>query len=94
MQDFESFRQQIIIILKRYQIQHASLFGSFSKKTQTNKSDIDLLIEPGNNFTLFDMLSLEDELMRVTKRKVDIVEYNSIKPSIKQKVLETAIAIL
>ena len=40
------------------------------------------------------MLSLEDELMRVTKRKVDVVEFSAIKPTIKQDVLETAISIL
>ncbi len=94
MQEFEQYLQQIAIILKKYQIQHASLFGSFSKGTQTSDSDIDMLIEPGNKFTLFDMMNLEEELTLLTKRKIDLVEFSAIKPSIKNEVLATAISIL
>jgi predicted nucleotidyltransferase len=94
MQGFEQYMQKIAVILKRYQIQHASLFGSFSKGTETENSDIDMLIEPGNNFTLFDMLSLEDELKALTNRNIDLVEFSAIKPSIKSEVLKTAIPIL
>jgi len=94
MQEFEKYMQEIAVILKRYQIRHASLFGSFSKGTQTEHSDIDMLIEPGSNFTLFDMINLEEELNLLTNRKIDLVEFSAIKPSIKNEVLESAILIL
>jgi len=92
MQEFEQYLEQIAIILKRYQIKHASLFGSFSKNKQS--ADIDMLIEPGNKFTLFDMMNLEEELTQLTKRKIDLVEFSAIKPSIKREVLATAVSIL
>ncbi len=94
MQEFEKYLQQITAILKRYQIQHASLFGSFSKGTQSPDSDIDMLIEPGGKFTLFDMMNLEEELTLLTHRKIDLVEFSAIKHSIKNEVLATAITIL
>ena len=94
MHDFDQYKEQITVILKKFRINHASLFGSFSKGEQNINSDIDILIEPGDNFTLFDMLKLENELEELTKRKIDLVEFIALKASIKQEVMKTAIAIL
>lgn len=58
-------------------------------------SDIDLLIEPVNGFTLFNkMLRIEEEISELAKCKVDLVEYSALKPSIKKEVLLSAITIL
>jgi uncharacterized protein len=94
MQELNPYLNKIAVVLKRYEIKRASLFGSFSKGTQTDKSDIDLLIEPGKNFTLFNLLKLEEELKELTNRKVDLVEFSAIKGSIKNEVLSSAISIL
>jgi predicted nucleotidyltransferase len=94
MPDFEQYKDEIRLLLKQYEIKHASLFGSFSKGEEHAHSDIDLLIETGENFTLFDMLALEDNLQALTHRKVDLVEYSAIKSSIKERVLKEAVQIL
>jgi predicted nucleotidyltransferase len=57
-------------------------------------SDLDLLVEGDASFTMFKLLSLEEEISELINRKVDLVEYNAIKPSIRQEVLQSAIAIL
>jgi len=94
MQDIEKYKQQILPVLERYAVKHAAIFGSFAKNCETVNSDIDLLIEPANSFTLFSMLQLEEELEEVTQRKIDIVEYGALKPSIQQEVLQSAVNIL
>ena len=94
MSDLEQYQQLILPVLKRYFIKRAAIFGSFAKGTNRLNSDIDLLIEPGKGFTLFKMLKLEQEITELTNRKVDLVEYNAIKPSIKNEVLLSAITIL
>jgi predicted nucleotidyltransferase len=94
MRDFDQYKEQITIVLKQYKIRHASLFGSFSKGTQTVNSDIDMLIEPGDSFTLFDMVKLEDELKVLTNRKIDLVEFSALKSTIKNEVLASSIVIL
>ena len=94
MQDIEIYKQQIQPVLKKYLIKHAAIFGSFAKNKATLISDIDLLIEPAEDFTLFSLLQMEEELAEITHRKVDIVEYSALKDSIRQEVLQTAIRVL
>jgi predicted nucleotidyltransferase len=94
MQQLEQYQELILPVLKRYFIKRAAIFGSFAKGNITSSSDIDLLIEPDNNFTLFKMLQLEQEISQLISRKVDLVEYGALKPSIKNEVLGSAITIL
>ena len=94
MKDIEYYRQLILPILKRYLITRAAIFGSLAKGKNSKNSDIDLLIETGSGFTLFNMLKLEEEISEIIKRKVDLVEYSAIKPSIRKEVLLSAITIL
>ena len=94
MHDIEQYKQLIPPVLKRYFIKRAAIFGSFAKGNYTSNSDIDLLIEPGKGFTLFNMLNLEEEITDLIHRKVDLVEYSALKPSIKNEVLLSAISIL
>ena len=94
MEDVEKFKQLILPVLNRYLIKRAAIFGSFAKGTATAGSDIDLLIEPGLGFTLFNMLALENEISDIVKCKVDVVEYSALKHSITTEVLSSAISIL
>ena len=90
----ESLKQTILAVLKKQPIQRAAVFGSFARGEEQANSDIDLLIEYSTRHTLFDILRLENELSQATSRKVDIVEYASIKPTIKERILSQAITIL
>ena len=94
MQKLEKYQQLILPVLNRYAIKRAAIFGSAAKGKMTKKSDVDLLIEAGDGFTLFTMLRLEEEISNLIKRKVDIVEYGALKPSIRNEVLQTAMPIL
>jgi predicted nucleotidyltransferase len=90
----ESLKQAILLVLKRQPIRRAAIFGSFARGEEQEDSDIDLLIEYSSRHTLFDILRLENELREATSRKVDIVEYEAIKPTIKERILSQAITIL
>jgi uncharacterized protein len=94
MQQLQYYQQLILPVLKRFDIKRAAIFGSFAKGAEHSESDIDLLIEPAKSFTLFNMLQLEAEISHLTNRKIDIVEYNALKSSIKSEVLQSAITIL
>lgn len=94
MQELEKYRQLILPVLKRYFIKRAAIFGSLAKGNLGIDSDIDLLIEPERDFTIFKLLKLEEEISEIIKRKVDLVEYSAIKPSIRKEVLASAISIL
>jgi predicted nucleotidyltransferase len=94
MLSIEQHKELIVPVLKRYNVQHAAIFGSVAKRSATAISDIDLLIEPAAGFTLFKMLELELEIAELVNQKVDLVEYSALKASIKDEVLNPAIAIL
>ena len=94
MQQLEQYQQLILPVLRRYFIKRAAIFGSFAKDNTNPHSDVDLLIEPGKDFTIFKMLQLEEEISVLIKRKVDLVEYSALKSSIEKEVLLSAITIL
>ena len=94
MNEIEKYQQLIIPVLKRHLVKRAAIFGSVVKGTTTANSDVDLLIEPGKDFTIFKMLKLEEEISDLIKRKVDLVEYSALKSSIMNDVLSSAITIL
>lgn len=88
------FQIELTQLLQQFPLKRASLFGSFARSEETVNSDIDILIEPQKGFTLFDMLRMEQALQEKLQRKVDLVEFSAIKPSIRDRVLQQAITLI
>lgn len=94
MQSITEYQQIILPVLKKYQVKRAAIFGSVAKGSATRNSDFDVLVETEPGFTLFKMLQLEQEIAELLRRKVDLVEFDAIKQSIKDEVLQSAVVIL
>ncbi len=90
----KEIKQKIIPVLKEYKISKASIFGSYARGEQTKKSDVDLLVELDNNLSLLDVIGIKLELEKALKKKVDLVEYENIRPEIKENILTDEIRIL
>lgn len=88
----EQIIQNIKKILSDYHITKASLFGSFARN-ENDFNDIDILIET-NTHSMFDILKMENEIQQSVKTKIDIVEFKSLKNSIRSKVLNEAVPLL
>lgn len=86
-------KEAILPILKKYNVSRAGLFGSYVKNKNTSESDIDILIELGEEISLLEFvrikLALEDKL----NKKVDLVECQGIKPRIKDTILAEEVRI-
>jgi predicted nucleotidyltransferase len=83
------------ILRQKYQVETIGVFGSYSRKEQKSKSDIDILVtfvEP-NDIDLIDFIEIKQFLSRKLKMKVDLVRENSLKPIIRDKILEETIYI-
>ena len=91
MKDIVTFLK---IALKQYPFKKAFLFGSYARNEQTDKSDIDILVEFNKRISLFEVLRIERELRDKLHHKVDIVEMSAIKPSIKNNILNDMISLL
>ncbi|WP_373867794.1 nucleotidyltransferase family protein [Mucilaginibacter phyllosphaerae] len=51
-------------------MKRAAIFGSVAKGESSDSSDIDLLIKGGQDFTMFKMLSLEQEISKLINKKL------------------------
>ena len=87
---------KIKVILRKHNIAKASIFGSYARGEAKKNSDIDILIEvpKGINFSLLDLVGLQLELENVLKKKVDILTYKSIHPSLKPYIMKDEIRII
>jgi uncharacterized protein len=74
------------ILKKEYSVKEIGLFGSFSDGTNTEDSDIDLIVELEKPIG-WKFFSLELYLENVFRRKIDLVTKNSIKEQLKDSIL-------
>ncbi|NUQ22921.1 MAG: nucleotidyltransferase family protein [Saprospiraceae bacterium] len=89
----EEIKAVIVPILTRHQIKRAGIFGSVAKGNATAKSDIDILVELGSEISLLDFVGIKYELEDHLGRKVDLVEYQAIKPRLKNRIMSEEIRI-
>ena len=82
------------ILLQQYGITKAAIFGSLAKGEAKTSSDVDILVEIKNNMSLLDFIGIKIELEEVLKMRVDLVEYDTIKPLIREKILSEQVTIL
>lgn len=88
LNDIEEIKKSIIPILKKHGVIRASIFGSVARGEAKEGSDIDILVELPKEKSLLDLVRLENELKEKLKRDVDVVEYNSIHPLLKEIILK------
>lgn len=92
--DIQKIQQKVLPILKHHKIRKAALFGSLVRGNMKKSSDIDILVEIKGNISLLEFVGIKLELEEALKRKVDLVEYNTIKPLLKEKILKEEVSIL
>lgn len=90
----QELKLKIVPILKSHKIGRAGIFGSLARQEEGLDSDIDLLVELCNDMSLLDFVGLKLELEDITGKKVDLVEYDALKPGLKDRILKEEISIL
>jgi predicted nucleotidyltransferase/DNA-binding XRE family transcriptional regulator len=63
-------------------VQKAWIFGSFSRRDDGPRSDIDIALKTDENFSYFDLAEVQFQLEKVLKRKIDVGFIDSFKPYI------------
>lgn len=90
----EKIKRKVRPILKKADVKRAALFGSYVRGEQTQKSDVDILVEYPPKTTLFDVADLKFKLEDALGKSVDLVGYKTIKPRLKEYILSDQIPIL
>ena len=81
-------KNKILPILRKYGVRRASIFGSAVRGEMKESSDIDILVEIEKYISLLDFVALKLELEETLGRRVDLAEYDTIKPRIKERILK------
>ncbi len=94
-EDLKNIKNIIIPVLKKYGITRAGLFGSYARGDYDENSDIDLLVEiKDKNFSLLDFIDIKLNIEDETGKSVDLVEYKTIKPLIRDTILNSEVRLL
>ena len=92
--DIEEIKRKILPILQGYGVRRVGLFGSCVRGEMREDSDIDMLVEIEKNISLLDFAGLKIEIEDALGKKVDLVEYNTIKPLLKESILKEQVVIV
>ena len=90
----EDVKDKIVKVLKNHGVKRGGLFGSLVRGEMKEDSDIDILVEIEKDISLLDFIGIKLEIEDGLGRKVDLVEYCAIKPSIRDKILKEQVVIL
>ena len=92
--DIEEIKRKILPILQRYGVKRIGLFGSCVRGEMREDSDIDILVEIEKDISLLDFIGIKLEVEETLGRKVDLVEYCTIKPLLRESILKEQVVVL
>ena len=86
--DFLSKHKEVFF--KKYGVTEIGLFGSYAREEASSESDIDLFVKMKPS--LFDLVSLKEEIENDLHTKVDIIrDHKNIKPFLRRMINEDII---
>jgi len=77
----------------KYKVKSLGIFGSYVRGEQKKRSDLDILVEFSEPISLLKFVALERELSEYIGKKVDLVIKKTLKPKIREHVLEEVVYI-
>lgn len=86
-------RRSIRRLTERFGLKNPRVFGSALKGTDTETSDLDLLVEPRPETTLFDICGLQVELEEQLGVRVDVLTPDDLPLRFRDQVVREAIAV-
>ncbi len=78
---------------ERFGIKEIGIFGSYARGEQTEKSDVDILVDFYELSDVFDLLRLERSLRRLLRCKVVVVRKQAIREELRNRILSEVIEI-
>ena len=86
-------RDDILSISRRHGARRVRLFGSYARKSSSETSDLDVLIEMEPGSSLLDIVAIKQDLEDLLGCKVDVVTESSLSPYMREDVLKEAISL-
>ncbi len=86
-------RDAIRRIAESHRVCNVRVFGSASRGTDTEASDLDLLVEPTEKTTLLDLAAITMELQKLLGVEVDVLTPNSLPEKVRARVEREALPV-
>jgi predicted nucleotidyltransferase len=78
------------VLRDKYGVNTIELFGSYVRAEQTRRSDLDILITFSKPYSLWELIDVKEFLTKKLRVKVDLIPKDSIKPMLKEQILQEA----
>jgi len=92
--ELREIKKIIVPILKRNGVVKAGIFGSYARGEAKKNSDLDILIKFKGRKSLLDLVGVKQDIEEKMGKKVDVVEYSTIHPLLKEQILHEEIKII
>lgn len=89
----EEIKKKALPVLIEAGVNRSSIFGSYVRGEAGEDSDIDILVDFPEGRGLLEFIGLQQKLGNILGKKVDLGEYNTLKPRIKDNVLSQQVRI-
>ena len=86
-------REAILQLAAKHGARNVRVFGSVARHEADEQSDIDFLVEMEPGRSLLDMGGFLTDLRELLGREVDVVTERGLKPRIRDRVLQEAVAL-
>jgi uncharacterized protein len=93
LDSLHAVRGQILAAASRRGLREVRVFGSVARGDAVETSDVDLLVAPGPDTTLFDLSGFALEVEEIVGRHVDVATPRGLKARIRDRVLAEAVAL-
>ena len=93
MPTFDDIRNVIRQYIDEYGIRKVGIFGSYARGQARETSDIDLVFDFQKEFGMFGLSHLKLSLEERLGKSIDILEYSSIDPLLRESILKDTVVI-
>ncbi|HYN44672.1 MAG TPA: nucleotidyltransferase family protein [Candidatus Limnocylindrales bacterium] len=89
----EAIKKRKNVLKEKYNVKEIGIFGSYVRGEQTEKSDVDILVDFYQLPDVFDLLKLERSLRGTLRCRVDVIRKQAIRKELRDRILSEVIRI-
>ncbi len=90
---FSAHREDIRRVVESHHARNARVFGSVAQGCDTDESDLDILVDPTSETTLFDIGAIRHELLQLLGVPVDVLTPKALPEKFRATVLAEAVPV-
>ena len=85
-QALDRHRDDVTAIIAQYPLENPRIFGSAARGSDTDRSDLDILVRLAGDLTYFDLARLERDLAALTGVRVDVRTEGEFSPELLDRI--------